>query len=579
MCLAGGALRRHRARFAKSPATTFQVFRGISAMKTIAVGAFAFFIGAVVQTASAQPTVGSTTVLGPFAGVGATLNPSNIQFYGTDLGLTYTQGGNIQVLFGDSWRNEANQPIGNPSPPSPARAGDNDDAFGSIDLGVYPSPGQFSPTFLPVIRLAVDPGTAFAAGTKPARPMDIGKTPLGGFSNGSREFAWFATTKPLACSNTADCNAATPGLTCDTGLGYWNAAPSDQRGVTLGCLDSQFGCIANTKSGTSGFCRDTTSTIYANTASGRLAAVAAKLVVGVRSTSDARSYTNTIEVVSSKFLNSTVATVQSFIPTNGAGYLNQDYSIASGSGAQRRVLLWGRPAFIGVNAKGRTDGLYFAYVDMPTSSQSSNSFAWTIRYYTGMSGNIPQFSTSQADAVAVDLNSTAAGVQTNETHDVVNQMSVMWVAPLHKWVMFYGGGMSKLPTFVFPNCGVLQLFAGPDCSSVSLGNGAIRMRTADDPWGPWTPPQDVIVGGVPSATPLQGQYAPGGVLRHPNCTAASCAPHSNASAYQSGEYGFLYGANLIQAWTTQVGSSVDVVWNVSTWDPYRVVLLRTRINP
>ena len=117
-------------------------------------------------------------------------------------------------------------------------------------------------------------------------------------------------------------------------------------------------------------------------------------------------------------------------------------------------------------------------------------------------------------------------MQTTETYDVVNQMSVVWVDQIHKWVMFYGGGMSKLPTFVFPACGVLEVFTGPDCASVAIGNGAVRMRTADDPWGPWSPPQDVLVGGVPNATPLQGQYVPGGVLHFAGCTVAGCAVHS-----------------------------------------------------
>jgi hypothetical protein len=45
------------------------------------------------------------------------------------------------------------------------------------------------------------------------------------------------------------------------------------------------------------------------------------------------------------------------------------------------------------------------------------------------------------------------------------------------------------------------------------------------------------------------------------------------------DYGFLYSANLIGPWIKPVGKSVDVIWNASTCDPYRVVLLRTRIDP
>ena len=88
-------------------------------------------------------------------------------------------------------------------------------------------------------------------------------------------------------------------------------------------------------------------------------------------------------------------------------------------------------------------------------------------------------------------------MQTNEPYDIVNQLSVAWIGHLKKWVMFYGGGLTNLPyppTLI--DCGILEIFVGTECKDVVMGNGAIRMRTADDPWGPWSPPQDVIVGGV-----------------------------------------------------------------------------------
>jgi len=529
----------------------------------------------------AAPTVGTTTVLGSFTGTGATLHADNvspnlIQWYGTDLGFTYTHAGKIQFLFGDSWRDSTGLPI------QSTTSGLYDDGFGSVDLSVYGTPSAFTPASRPLIKLGQNAGTVHAAAINPGVVLDIGKTPLGGFSNGSREFGVFTTTKPQGCLTNSDCTAISAGLTCDTGLGFWGAEYFTPEGFTGGCIDGQFGCLNDTMANIfgfpipgTGFCRDTTSSVYAATPGGRLAAVAAMVRVGIRSTTDARSYTNNKQLLSNKFYNQTVATVQSFVPANGAGYLNQNYNVATGSGAQQRVLLWGRPGFIGIGSASRSLGLYFAYVNMPTGS----SFTWTINYYTGTVGGIPQFSTNQQNAVALDLNSTTAGVQAAETHDVVNQASVMWVDHLHKWVMFYGGGMSNLPVFGFPTCGVLELFTGPDCTSVVLGNGAVRMRTADDPWGPWTPPQDVLVGGVPSATPLQGQYVAGGMLRHPSCVGATCAPHSPGVAYAANEYGFLYGANLVQSWITPVGASVDVIWNASSWDPYRVALFRTRINP
>ena len=46
-----------------------------------------------------------------------------------------------------------------------------------------------------------------------------------------------------------------------------------------------------------------------------------------------------------------------------------------------------------------------------------------------------------------------------------------------------------------------------------------------------------------------------------------------------GDYGWLYGANIIEEWSRPAGKGVDVIWIASTWDPYRVIMLRTRIKP
>jgi hypothetical protein len=206
-------------------------------------------------------------------------------------------------------------------------------------------------------------------------------------------------------------------------------------------------------------------------------------------------------------------------------------------------------------------------------------FSWNVRYYTGSTpAGLPKFSSSESDAAPLDLDSSVPGVQAAEVYDTVNQMSVAWVEHLKKWVMFYGGGMSRLPSPPLSHCGVLELFAGRECMDVVVGNGAVHMRTADYAWGPWTPPQDVIVGGDP-AVPGSGLYGVGGVLYHPACTSPGCATPTRAANYRPDEYGFLYAANIIEEWIKPAGAGVDVIWNASTWDPYRVIILRTHIDP
>jgi hypothetical protein len=227
-----------------------------------------------------------------------------------------------------------------------------------------------------------------------------------------------------------------------------------------------------------------------------------------------------------------------------------------------------------VNANGQNNALYFAYVDMP----AGDDFDWVVHYYTGSDTNgAPQFSSSEIDAAAVDLNASVPGVQPREIHDWVQHMSVVWVEELDKWVMFYGGGISMFPR-EFPGmqqCGVAQIFVRTECETVEYGNGALRLRTADDPWGPWTEPQDLIIGGDPRITPVQGQYAPGGVLYHPACEGENCQERS--LQFPEGDYGWFYGANIIEEWNAPTADGVDLYWLASTWSPYRVIMLRTHI--
>jgi hypothetical protein len=39
----------------------------------------------------------------------------------------------------------------------------------------------------------------------------------------------------------------------------------------------------------------------------------------------------------------------------------------------------------------------------------------------------------------------------------------------------------------------------------------------------------------------------------------------------------MYAPEIIERWTTPRADAVDLYWHVSTWDPYEVVLMRTRL--
>jgi len=520
------------------------------------------------------PTALETVVLGPFTGFDAELHPDNmspepVHYYGTDLGWSYQHDGKIHFLFGDTHRNETGESI------TPV----HNDSFGTIDLAEWPDATAIAPGSVPKIKMGQMPGTAELEPIDTGQPMEGLKTPNGAFSNGTREFGMFITGKPTACVSAADCPG---GLSCDTSLGYVGARPDIDPGLTLVCAKSWPGCNPDTLVDAAGnpvpdagICADRDSSMASDSEFGHVAAAAMEVLVGIRSEQDPGRYEDIQVWTSNRFINVASRTVADFVPDRGAGRSHQDYRNIRGGGGNQRVLLWGRPWFNGINAKGQNNALYFAYADMPTGP----GFDWDVHYYSGSGEDgTPRFSSNETDAVALDLDSTEPGIQPLEIHDIVQHMSVSWIEPLGKWVMFYGGGISMVPRAIpgMDQCGIAQVFVRTECDSLDLGNGALRMRTADDPWGPWTPPQDLIAAGDPESDMPGDQYGPGGVLYHSKCQGDDCQKPS--AQMPQDDYGWFYGANIIEEWTTPTDDGVEVYWLASTWDPYRVIMLKTGIR-
>jgi len=542
-------------------------------------GFIAFALVATVMDAAGDPTVGKTEIVGPFTGVQAKLHPQNLsphraRYYGTDLGFSYAHDGKLHFLFGDTMADDSGDRI------EPETNSLHDDMIATIDLADWLDPRLITPTNIPALLLPQKPDSSEIIALDPGHVMDGLKTPEAGFSSGELEFAIFILTKPLGCTQDADCGSE---FSCAPDVGFFGTRYTEQAGLTLGCIEGRPGCSANTMVDAagapvpgSGLCVDHSSSLWQNTPAGHVAAVAMKQRVAVRSTSDPNRYLGISDWLTNKFINTTVSTVQRFDPEQGSGPTNQDYRIAGVSGSGRRVLLWGRPGFIGIGARGRPMNLYLAYADMPIAPD----FSWDLKFFTGVdNAGIPQFSGRESEATALDLDSAAPGVQPDEVIDIIQHMSVAWVEPLKKWVMFYGGGIDStpVPKRGLPDCGILEVFAPGDCKDVVMRQGSIYMRSADDPWGPWSEPQEIIAGGNPDL-PGSGQYGPGGVLYHSKCNEEGCAQHSPLPPINPQGYGWFYGANIIEQWIVPSGDGVDVLWNASTWDPYRVILLRTHIS-
>jgi hypothetical protein len=215
---------------------------------------------------------------------------------------------------------------------------------------------------------------------------------------------------------------------------------------------------------------------------------------------------------------------------------------------------------------------------LPIAVDGAGVATLTPTYFAGVDpgSNEPRWSSDPREAQPIALDGEVSG-SPYEAVQLVNQMSVSWLpAPVNKWVMLYAGDISDLLVHDAP------ALRGPPAM------GAIMIRFADHPWGPFTAPVPHLSAGDPNA--VGDGYGPGGHVYHPACRdrggelcAAPDAERSPAAlcanALALWDQGRLYGATILDPYTKpndQAG--LDMIWTVSTWNPYHVVMLKTSLR-
>ena len=517
--------------------------------------------------------------------------------YGTDLGWTFAHEGRLWVLFGDTWQDDVEGQRDMGVLDSGGEFAIADDALGFVSLAAFPDGHAVEafvaahPSASGIDWRAASPSITFArlnavstnlAG--PLRPMHgesamwslPAQTPVTGFSNArqgaqSGAFAIFFQNEKLLCGNSG--RTCDNGYQCKTDIGVCleqvdQAVPSPvAQPCVLGTSRDPF-CVqcAPTLPFNNGMCVDTGSSIYdESSATARASSVVRIHQVGMARKNDPLKF-DSKNWITQRFFNVTSRTVSDFdkARANGAG---NDYRVADGVDPQREgVFLWGRPNFGGVSKLGRDAQLYLAWVPMPVNN-GSRGFNWNPEFFAGFAANgAPRFSSSERDAIPLDLDAATPGNQPEEENDLVGQTSVAWIASLNKWVMLYGGGMGTIFS---------ELIFGDDRDLLNESKvGPIYARYADQPWGPWTKPEEFFSPGTPAAA--SGEYGPGGIMHSTRCTGDTCAASETA---WSTDNGGLYAPDIITPWTTEENGVTSMYWHVSTWNPYQVVLMRTTFTP
>jgi hypothetical protein len=566
------------------------------------------------------------------------------------MGLTFQHLGQLRILFGDTWKDPSGAAIGS------GLGVLSNDASGMICMErastgpcsgtaplfptgghvtwyaatrPYPTSGIWFKRQAPPVNFFLDllrriaPMRVYRNGTQQVQ-MDAAQTPVAGFSNYPTStrpvpaglvpsaFAIFNRHELIPCTQDAQCAP----FSCDPNLGT-RLIPGFY--VTTACWRGSNPAADPGCNGAAGLCVDRGSSVYgspdAPTPEGRrMAAVQALQVGAMLQTLGVETPTSAVtkDWRTNRFINPTAKTVESFVPSNP---IANDYRPANGlePRTNEKVLLWGRPGFIGNKAAGRSSKLYFAYNDMPRYERAGD-IGWRPQYFSGLSGGVPTFSPTETAAVPLNFYTDESRTQTTDVdaYDCVGQMSVSWVSAINKWVMFYGG--DAFPMYDRFVNGQLQphdpylynAAFGLEPSSVPNLTfnpyGAISFRTADHPWGPWSAAQHLF---PTNPIEMSMQYGPYGILHDPACRDPNaCMPHEEfvtsiesaseqfsrlfpldpalGSASLGIHYGYMYGPNIIDPWIVDVsgaGRRAAVIhWNVSTWDPYQVVLLRSRIE-
>jgi hypothetical protein len=157
------------------------------------------------------------------------------------------------------------------------------------------------------------------------------------------------------------------------------------------------------------------------------------------------------------------------------------------------------------------------------------------RYFTGLSAaSAPTWSENESDAVPIVRNST------------MGDLSVTWCKDLGLWLMTYD---RAVPT---------------DCVAFSYS------RT---PWGPWSEPQPIF---NPVRDHAMGKFIHNPRAKPPDGLAGPVIgkPRKDWAA----EWGGFYAPYVVERFSKVVGSELHIYYCLSTWNPYVVVLMKSRFQ-
>jgi hypothetical protein len=172
------------------------------------------------------------------------------------------------------------------------------------------------------------------------------------------------------------------------------------------------------------------------------------------------------------------------------------------------------------------------------------------QYYAGLINGQPTWSAAESDATPVVQDNPLGGPPWPNDSPTVGNVSVAYSTDLGLWLMTYDGGRQTAKT------------------------KGVYFAYAPQPWGPWSTPQLIfnedrdLAAGVFVHRPNITPDPPGDGLNGPVI--------GNNSPYTTP--GGIFAPQLIERFTQVVGNTLSIYYNVSTWNPYTVVKMRSQFT-
>jgi hypothetical protein len=221
------------------------------------------------------------------------------------------------------------------------------------------------------------------------------------------------------------------------------------------------------------------------------------------------------------------------------------------------VLVWSA-------AKEGRSGLRASYPYLAVAPMSFVGLAESWRYYAGRSPDgLPLWSAREADARRLPPfgSETVTGAS---FHKCLGESSVRFSALLGKWLMLY-------------QCGGAQV-------DPAIGPG-IYLRTADTPWGGWSPPHLVLSESTGRCHYYHADDATPGACQSTDPNPAeegmrAVIKPDDGVKFVKRDPGSIYAPYLLPSRYMQLeGDDLAIYFTLSTWNPYQVILMKTQIRP